>query len=182
MKQSMLASWIEQCASTASGFLISLGLQYAVCWWFGLPLKLHDNLAIIAVFTLASLARGMAWRRLMEAFHVRRALTPFMAAAIAECYRQAEEEGYDHAHDDAHAPGVLAAAGAAYLAHAFAPPQPMPPRGFPWDGAFWNPKDPRRNLVRGAALALAEGNKLDRARRRKAPPQSRAQWPSGGVL
>ena len=37
-------------------------LQYAVCWWYSLPLLIHDNLTIIGAFTVLSLLRGIAWR------------------------------------------------------------------------------------------------------------------------
>lgn len=170
MKQSWFASWFETIASTATGFLISLGLQYAVCWWWGLPLKLHDNLAIIALFTVASLLRGIAWRRLMEKLHVRRPLSPAMLAVIAERHRQKDVEGWDEAHDDKHDHGDLGVAGAAYLlsgsGYAFKGRQT-----WPWNNTWWKPDvvRPRRDLVRGLALGLAELEKLDRTKTKRAP-------------
>ena len=80
MKQSLLASWLETIGSTVSGFLVSLALQHAVCWWFDLPLRAQDNLAIIGLFTAASLLRGIAWRRLMERLHVRVRMSAAMLA------------------------------------------------------------------------------------------------------
>lgn len=34
---------------------------------------------------------------------------------------------------------------------------------WPWDWAWWKPKNPRRDLVRAAALIIAEIERLDRA-------------------
>lgn len=36
-------------------------------------------------------------------------------------------------------------------------------RFWPWDSSWWRPKDARRDLVRAAALLLAEIERLDRA-------------------
>jgi hypothetical protein len=178
MKQSVLASWIETIASTATGFLISLALQYLVCWYYGLELKLHDNLAIIALFTVASLARGFLWRRLMERFHVRRKLSPFMQAVVAERFRQMEQEGWSTEHDDEHRHGDLARAGACYLLE-FAlrkddtqlarDLRPMIGRLWPWHREWWKPRkeEPRRDVVRGVALAIAEGEKFDRLKTKR---------------
>lgn len=163
MKQSLIASWFETIASTATGFLISLGLQYIVCWWYDLPLRLQDNLAIIALFTVASLLRGIGWRRLMEALHVRRPLSAGMQAVIAERFRQIEDEGFDAKHDDQHAPEELAAAGAAYLLSAGTGKKNSPPICWRWHKRFWNPKDTRRDMVRGLALGLAGLDLFDRS-------------------
>jgi hypothetical protein len=168
MKQSWFASWLETIGSTSSGFVVSLGLQYAVCWWWDLPLRTHDNLLIIGMFTVASVLRGIAWRRLMERLHVRVKMSAGMLAVVAERQRQRDGEGYDDAHDDKHPAGELAAAAAAYLTTFQS--QGMragPPIGWPWARSFWNPKDVRRNLVRGLALGLAELERFDRMCRRK---------------
>lgn len=173
MKQSLLASWIETLASTATGFAISLALQYVVCWWYGLALQIQDNLAIIGLFTVASLLRGIAWRRLMEKLHVRRPLSAFMQAVIAERYRQREVEGYDAAHDAAHSPLTIAQAGAAYLFGADRQvlidyelaDEPTVYIGgrllWPWSIDTWKPRETRRNLVRGCALGIAAGELND---------------------
>lgn len=84
----------------------------------------------------------------------------------AERRRQIEEEGWTPEHDDQHINGDMACAAAAYAFHAgtrerFYAEDPL---GFwPWDPSWWKPKDPRRDLVRAAALIIAEIERLDRA-------------------
>jgi len=84
--------------------------------------------------------------------------------------RQIECEGWTEEHDNSHLPGELAAAGAAYAASASrllngdrTAPQCDPPRLWPWNRRWWNTKDPRRDLVRAAALLVAEIERIDRA-------------------
>ena len=55
--------------------------------------------------TAISIARGFLLRRLFEALHIRRPLSPFMQAVIAERVRQVEVEGWSSEHDDPAAPG-----------------------------------------------------------------------------
>lgn len=171
MKQSRLMSWVETLGGTALGFVISIGVQYGVCWHYSLPLTLSDNLGIIAVFTVASIIRGYGWRRLMEATGVRMKLSPFMQAVIVERARQISGEGWTIEHDDDHAPGELANAGAAYALNARRTSVSGPgradraPECWPWDETWWNPKDVRRDLVRGCALVVAEGERFDRLRK-----------------
>jgi hypothetical protein len=40
---------------------------------------------------------------------------------------------------------------------------PRPPQQWPWLSKWWKPKDRRRDLVRAAALVIAEIERLDRA-------------------
>lgn len=169
MKQSWFASWFETIASTATGFILSLGLQYVVCWWYDLPLRIQDNLAIIALFTVASLLRGIAWRRLMEKLHVRTPLSPAMLAVIAERRRQIEVEGYSPDHDDhEYKNGELANNGAAYLLSAAGSPY-LGERIWTWDHQWWKPDlaRPRRDYVRGLALGIAGLEQLDRAKTKR---------------
>lgn len=94
---------------------------------------------------------------------------------LTERARQVEKEGWSHAHDDRHLPGELAGAGANYAINAAdqlsildgmsndEPPDPdVWPcfEGSPWT---WKPKDARRDLVRAAALLIAEIERMDRA-------------------
>ena len=96
----------------------------------------------------------------------------------AERRRQIEAEGWTAEHDDQHTDGSLAAAAAAYAwaaslsDHARAKLADVEsvwgwqlwrlwPRS--WAGAWCKPRDRRRDLVRAAALIVAEIERLDRA-------------------
>jgi len=90
---------------------------------------------------------------------------------MEERARQISHERYDEGHDDSHDPGELVAAGAAYAINAADQLHPASqgdahnamPQIWPWSEQCWKPKEPRRDLVRAAALILAEIEKLDRA-------------------
>lgn len=79
---------------------------------------------------------------------------------LAERRRQVEAEGWSTEHDDEHLPGELALAAASYVC---ADEGEAPPAIWPWDWAWWKPESRRRNLVKAAALILAEIERLDRA-------------------
>lgn len=164
MKQSKLASWIETLTNTFAGFGLSLLLQYLYFdVWLGFPLHVSQNFAFAVIMTAVSLARGFTMRRIFEALHIRRPLSPFMQAAIAERFRQVEQEGFDAKHDDEHDPRDLAMAGAAYLMG-----KSHGRRLWPWRGGFKpDPSDLRHDLVRGAALSLAAGELNDKRRKTK---------------
>ena len=74
--------------------------------------------------------------------------------------RQIEAEGFTTAHDDEHALGEIALAAAAYSVAGVDDEQAL--TLWPWDLAWWKPKDRRANLVRSAALNIAEIERLDR--------------------
>lgn len=78
---------------------------------------------------------------------------------LFERRRQSVKEGLDHEHDDEHDHGDLAHAGAAYAIEAAGG---NGERLWPFVN-YWKPKDPRRNLVRAAALIIAEIDRMDRA-------------------
>ena len=176
MKQSRFMSMLETSISTAVGFGLSLPLQ----WLFlpmllGVPMPLHVNLAFAAIMTVASLARGFVLRRVFEALHIRRPISPFMAAVIAERYRQIEQEGWSAEHDDGHYTGELAMAGSFYARHAGMPPGAAP-HGWPWSEHWWKPSGFRRDIVKACALIVAEGEKFDRQRKRPGIEPSKP-WP-----
>lgn len=97
-----------------------------------------------------------------------------MAEIELERVRQVNKEGWTREHDDGHRRGELAQAAACYAA-----PERMfvgitaAGRGYepftlyrdawPWNDEWWKPKDRRRDLVRAAALIVAEIERLDRA-------------------
>ena len=79
----------------------------------------------------------------------------------AERERQKTVEGWTPKHDDEHQTGDLARAAVCYADPVDKDRENAPPN-WPWDEAWWNPKDRRRDLVRAAALLLAEIERLDR--------------------
>lgn len=166
MKQSKLMSWVETCLNTGIGFAIAMAAQIMVFPMFGYSPPLSTNFKIALIFTVISIVRGFVLRRVFEALHIRRPLSPFMSAAIAERFRQQEVEGYSLDDDDMHPNGDLALAGACYAEAAGMPPG-KPPIDWPWSDEWWKPHGMRRDLVRAAALIIAEGEKFDRSRRRK---------------
>ena len=72
MKQSRLMSLFEAITNVVAGYGIAVATQLVVFPWFGLPAHVADALGIGAIFTLVSLARSFALRRLFEAIRVRR--------------------------------------------------------------------------------------------------------------
>lgn len=103
----------------------------------------------------------------------------------AERKRQIVAEGWDAKHDDDHDEGQLSRAAACYAAHASAyqrvdhyvgmkayqevePSRSADNFGWPWARKWWKPKDPRRDLIRAAALIVAEIERLDRVAAKKA--------------
>lgn len=89
---------------------------------------------------------------------------------LEERKRQIEAEGCDSFHDDEHDAGELASAGACYAVEAACKLHPYDGIGtegktlpwWPWNRMDWKPKTPRQDLVRAAALIIAEIEKLDR--------------------
>ena len=62
-EQSRLHSLIETLSSIAIGFVVSLGITAVVLPAYGLPVTWGQNLEITAIFTVASIVRGYAVRR-----------------------------------------------------------------------------------------------------------------------
>lgn len=85
---------------------------------------------------------------------------------LAERQRQISAEGWTLDHDDNEHNGgpALARAAGCYLLFGDAYPNAgQPPPHWPWDAEWWKPKNYRRDLVRAAALTIAEIERLDRA-------------------
>lgn len=101
--------------------------------------------------------------------------------------RQTAVEGWTAEHDDTHADGEMARAAASYLVNNYhrtewklapivvridarsagdpthqAVGYASVPKLWPWQGQWWKPKDRRRDLIRAAALIVAEIERLDR--------------------
>jgi len=87
---------------------------------------------------------------------------------LAERHRQITDEHFSPVRDDAYTGGQLASAGAAYalIASEMAKNGSVVlPACWPWDACWLKPSTPRRNLVKAAALIIAEIQRLDRAER-----------------
>jgi hypothetical protein len=96
---------------------------------------------------------------------------------MAERQRQISAEGWTAEHDDEHKPGQLASAAACYVLNAatwlrrghgvareqYAGLSPINWTNWPWAEAWWKPTNERRDLVKAAALILAEIERIDRA-------------------
>ena len=64
-------SLVEAVANVAVGYGVAVTTQLVVFPWFGLPARLSDALAIGGIFTVVSIARSFALRRLFEAVRLR---------------------------------------------------------------------------------------------------------------
>lgn len=85
----------------------------------------------------------------------------------AERKRQVEVEGWTPEHDDQHDRDELSAAATCYAYFGWVrPSNGKAPTVWPWEDSWWKPKDRRRDLIRAAALIVAEIERLDRATER----------------
>lgn len=94
-------------------------------------------------------------------------MTKAAADVLAERRRQIETEGWTPEHDDLHSTQELAFAAACYATADAGDP---PPAVWPWRLSWWKPTDRRRNLVKAAALILAEIERLDRSAASESQP------------
>lgn len=101
---------------------------------------------------------------------------PAVIDVIEERRRQVCSEGWTARHDNEHGDGSMALAAACYACNAatWARRDPSiqdtdyvrlssPGFRWPWAQKWWKPKSQRRDLVRAAALLIAEIERLDRA-------------------
>jgi hypothetical protein len=97
-----------------------------------------------------------------------------LADILFERQRQIHAEGYDTAHDDSHSDGDLSRATACYAMSASDQIHPQHQKApdfdddilaalWPWPPSQWKPKSARRDLIRAAALIVAEIERIDRA-------------------
>lgn len=84
-----------------------------------------------------------------------------------ERQRQIDVEGWSAKHDDCHARGELAIAGATYALNAAMPivpslywPWAITCLYWPWDMTWWKPSTPIRDLTKAGALIAAEIDRL----------------------
>jgi hypothetical protein len=87
---------------------------------------------------------------------------------IVERQRQIRVEGWTPEHDDTHSAGEMARAAACYAYEAGrtdsqrAIDAGAPPMAWPWARSWWKSTDRRSDLVKAAALIVAEIERLDR--------------------
>lgn len=87
----------------------------------------------------------------------------------AERRRQVEAEGWTPEHDDTHDKGEMAKAAACYTLRRLPAVPPGKSEYYPhdfwprsWAISWWKPTTYRRNLIKAAALIVAEIERLDR--------------------
>ena len=73
MKQSRLMSLVESIANVAVGYGVAVMTQILIFPIFGLHTTLAQNLKMGAIFTVVSIARSFALRRVFEAIRMRSA-------------------------------------------------------------------------------------------------------------
>ena len=71
MKQSRLMSLVEAIANVAVGYGVAVMTQILIFPVFGLHTTLVQNLKMGGIFTIVSIARSFALRRIFEAIRVR---------------------------------------------------------------------------------------------------------------
>ena len=72
MKQTRLMSLVESVANVVVGYGVAVVTQILIFPIFGLHMTLAQNLKLGAVFTLISLARSFALRRVFEAIRTKK--------------------------------------------------------------------------------------------------------------
>lgn len=70
--QSRAHSAAEAVVNVAVGYIVAVGTQALIFPMFGIHIRLVDNLAIGAAFTVISLVRSYLLRRAFNLWHVRR--------------------------------------------------------------------------------------------------------------
>lgn len=66
MSQSRRMSFLESCINVAVGYGVAVAAQIAIFPVFGIKVPLADNLMIGAFFTIVSIARSYALRRVFN--------------------------------------------------------------------------------------------------------------------
>ena len=70
MKQSRLMSLVESLTNVLVGYGIAVVTQILIFPWFGLQVTPAQNMAMGGIFTVVSIARSFALRRMFEAMRV----------------------------------------------------------------------------------------------------------------
>lgn len=101
-----------------------------------------------------------------------------MFDVISERARQIEKEGFSPGHDDGYTKQQLSVAAACYALVDYDPEDKTPwlkrtanmvvVHLWPWSATWWKPRGRRWNLVRAAALLVAEIERIDRLAEKEA--------------
>lgn len=126
---------------------------------------------------------NMAWEMWSSAKHsIKAQAVPERLAikdVINERQRQVNQEFYSIENDDEYKENELVRAAACYTNNVVSRgwtysesdletyQSEEAPDFWPWDLDFWKPKSPRKDLVRAAALLIAEIERIDRAQEQK---------------
>jgi hypothetical protein len=82
---------------------------------------------------------------------------------VAERQRQVDVEGFDEENDDKYQVHELLRAAGCYILSPIGWLHSPPPAWlWPWDYKWWKPTTPRRDLIKAAALIVAEIERIDR--------------------
>ncbi|WP_243772096.1 hypothetical protein [Burkholderia anthina] len=81
---------------------------------------------------------------------------------LTERRRQVEAEGWTPEHDEKYRDHEMSCAAGCYAMYTLAYPEGDPPPAWPWAAEWWKPTTHRRNLIKAAALILAEIERIDR--------------------
>lgn len=125
-----------------------------------------ETQAIGCEFPITAIRYAFALRNAHKAGALAMLPSSAISDVIAERVRQREVEGWTPEHDDKHRHAELLDAATCYVtsvAGGLKLRADGAPNRWPWRREWWKPKDPRRDLVRAAALILAEIERLDRA-------------------
>lgn len=87
MKQSRLMSLVESVANVIVGYGVAVATQILIFPIFGLHTTLAQNLKMGAVFTVVSIARSFALRRVFEAIRLRGMATQFLKDGVTKTLR-----------------------------------------------------------------------------------------------
>lgn len=160
----------------------SAAMSELICAGFVKAEKAANGFASSMTYTLTDLGRkakiqkSLAWMERHGRFSLTEPILHSSAAArdvLAERQRQIAGEGWTPEHDDTHAAGELAGAAACYAMQAAL--DSIGPRRlgdtvkhtirelWPWAWDWWKPTKARRDLVKAAALIIAEIERIDRA-------------------
>lgn len=129
----------------------------------------HDHFPVQNTWETATETVRNGWRSMVESvLAVYPANDGVTGEIAAERSRQIEAEGWSPEHDDLYERHELVRAAETYLEAGRL--EAITAAGltrllakWPWAASWFKPRDPRRNLVKAAALIVAEIERLDRA-------------------